>query len=421
MFREVVSNLSLSPAANGQLAFYWRRLKREQLTRQLAAVMAVALVVVQLAILVAPPSAANAASTNDIIYGGIGTTSPQRTLLQVYDQNHDSIGHSGYRQLFAHFGIDRSDVADTVQGTINSSNPALWLVGRTPHSTLDEPFQVGGTTATTYYLRPLYTWGNNVSYPALIGHRHGDGAWFAVLDSSGNVVVMQPTPASASMLPTTTPNQPATSKQSTITQSTAALLFSATGRPAGNANGTTAQAGDVVEYHLTTTNSGTASVSNYVVRENINDILEYANVTDPHGGMLANGVISWPATTIKPGQSFLTTFQVTVKNPIPITPRSTSDPQSFDLRMDNVYGNAASVYLAMPPQKAIETASATLPQSGARTDSLIVFLLAAAIAYFYFRNRQLVTEIGILRGDHYGPAGNPHRRSNNSRSEGGRQ
>ena len=435
MFRNIVSNLSLSPAACSQLAFYWRRLKREQLTRQLSAVMAGALVVIQVAIMVAPPTAANAASTNDIMYGGFTS---RAQLLQIYDADHDSVGHGGYHQLFDHFGIDRNDLANAVHENVSSSNHRIQSIGRNPHSALDQPFTAGGST--TYYLRPLYTWGDNISYPMLVGHRHGDGAWFAVMEGCGNIAVMssstppvtvtgsspQPTTPSPSPTPTpvpaptptpapaptapvptipvaptspSTPNQPLTA---TLSMSKSAILIPAGGGPERNANGTTAQPGDTIEYTLTTTNSGLGDAKDYVVTDNINDILEYANLVDPRGGVLFNGSLSWPKTTIKAGSSFLTTFQVRVKSPLPTTPASVSDPQSYDFKMDDVYGNLVSVNLAVPASAQVAVASQQLPETGAGTDSLIVFTLAAAIAYFYFRNRQLVMEINLLRGDHYG-------------------
>lgn len=430
MFRDIVSNLSLSPAASSQLAFYWRRLRREQLTRQLSVVMVGLLVLVQVAIVIAPPTSANAASPNDIVYGGLGTLHPQATLLQIYDQDHDSAGHGGYHQLFAHFGIDRNDLANTHHATINSNNHAIKSVGRQPHSALDQPFTAGGST--TYYLRPLYTWGDNVSYPALVGQRHGDGAWFAVLDGCGNIAVMNvpspppppppaprptptpppvahPTPAPApAPSPTPTPvpvKQPTPvtpAGTSNITQKKSAILIPAAGGPNRDASGATAQPGDVIEYTLSTTNTGNAQAKDYVVGDNINDILEYADLIDPRGGVLVNGSISWPKTDIDAGKTFLTTFQVRVKNPLPTTPASASDPQSFDYKMDDVYGNVVSVNLGVPAQAQVAVASKQLPQTGTGTDTLIVFVLASAIAYFYFRNRQLVTEIDILRGDHYG-------------------
>lgn len=419
MFRNVVSNLSLSPAATSQLTFYWRRLQGEQLTRKLSMVTAAALVLVQLATVVAPPDAATASSSNDIIQGGY---SSKGMLVHIYDTNAE------VRALYNHYGVDRADIESSRSahgGELTSSDHTIQSLGRNPHSTLDQRVVVGGHT---YYIRPLYSWGDGINYSGLVGHRHGDGGYFAILEHCGNIAVRStPKPAPAPK-PTPTPTpvpapvaRPAVKPTAApvpvvspitapvaapgspnIVLSKSAVLVSAADGSQKDANQATAQAGDTIEYTLTTKNTGTAAAKDYVVSENLNDVLEYADVIDPRGGVLVGGALNWPQATIAAGSSYISTFQVRVKNPLPTAPTSISDPQSYDLRMDNVYGNLVSVNLAVPAQKQLEVASATLPQTGAATDTLIVLLLVGGIAYFYFRNRQLITEIGILRGDHHG-------------------
>ena len=129
-----------------------------------------------------------------------------------------------------------------------------------------------------------------------------------------------------------------------------------------------AAAGDIIKYHLTTKNIG-ATAGSYVVVEHIEDILEYADVTDATGATLSsdsnavlpsNSVLTWPAVTIAPGQTLNTTFTVKIKNPIPATPIGISDKNSFDLRLDNVYGNTVQIVLSPPVAKQIEAASLSL-------------------------------------------------------------
>jgi uncharacterized repeat protein (TIGR01451 family) len=447
MFRDIVSNLSLSPAASSQLAFYWRRLGREQLTRQLSAVMAVALIGVQLATMVAPSDAANASSPNDVICGGIGTSDPHTVLMQIYDNDHDSCGHGGYHALFDAFGITRAELDAAKPGTVHSDNHAIMSVGRSHEFASDTTFQAvaGGDT---YYFRPLYLWDDgksNTDYPALIGTNE-NGHWFAVLDACGNIetvnitptqpgpVVVKQTPQPITSTPTpsptptpvaTTPSTPTTPVATTppatttpitpttptpktpnISLSKSGLLEPAGGGPSRDANGATAGPGDIIQYTLTTTNSGQGAAKNYVVTDNISDVLEYADIIDPGGAILTGGNLSWQAVTIAGGASQVDSFQVRVKNPIPTTPTSTSDPTSYDFKINDVYGgDLVSTSLAVPTQDQVEVASKQLPETGAGTDSLIVLLLASAIVYFYFRNRQLITEIDMLRGDHYGKGG----------------
>ena len=84
MFTKIVSQLSLSPSAGSQLAFYARRLGQERITRTLSALAAVLVIGLQFATIAAPPTSANAASPNDIIYGGVVSLND---LLNQYDDN----------------------------------------------------------------------------------------------------------------------------------------------------------------------------------------------------------------------------------------------------------------------------------------------------------------------------------------------
>jgi uncharacterized repeat protein (TIGR01451 family) len=439
MFHEIVSNLSFSPSAASQLTYYWRRLKKEQLTRTLSMVMAVGLVGLQFATIVAPPDAVNASSSNDIIPGGINAAHhPQQTMLSIYDSNAE------IRALLNHYGVYKIDIQNTKHGTLNSSNHHLKSLGRNPHSAQDDKVSVGGHT---YYIRPLYTWGDNITYDVIEGRRHGDDKYFAIMYNCGNLVVtdttptttvstpivskptpappvtptFHPTPTPPPKVTTTTPTPPPPTTPTPppvtpptptpptpvpgnpkITQLKSGVIVAANGAKR-DANGATALAGEVIEYTLTTNNTGDAAQKDYVVSENLNDDLEYADLIDGRGGVLTDGIISWPKTTIKAGQSYLATYQLRVKNPIPVTPASISDPQSFDLKMDNIYGNLVSTHLSIPAEKQVEVASAALPQTGPATSTVVVVVLLGLISFFYFRNRQLVTELTILRGDQHGP------------------
>ena len=165
-----------------------------------------------------------------------------------------------------------------------------------------------------------------------------------------------------------------------------------------------AKPGDRIQYTLTTTNIGGTS-DTYTVVENLADILEYANVTDSGGGLLSSdNVMTWNPAVIAPGKTLTKTFVVTVKDPIPDTPAGLSDPFSYDLRMDNVYGNAIQIHIAPPLPKQVETAAAQLPDTGAGTATTIILIFSALAMFFYFRNRQLAREIRLLRHDYHGGA-----------------
>jgi subtilisin family serine protease len=111
MFKRIVSQLSLSPSVAQNLNFYARRLKQESVTRTFSAIAAVLLVGLQFTVITAPPTASNAASPNDVIYGGITS---KADLLAKYDST------PSLQALYTYFGISRADLDATVQTSINS-------------------------------------------------------------------------------------------------------------------------------------------------------------------------------------------------------------------------------------------------------------------------------------------------------------
>ncbi|MBW4061435.1 PKD domain-containing protein [Candidatus Saccharibacteria bacterium] len=509
MFKDIVSALSFSPHASAQLSFYARRLAKEKVTRVFSAIGAVLIVLLQFSTIAAPPANVNAASPNDIIYGGYVS---KADLLNKYDSSAE------LQALYKYFGISRADIAASTKVTINTRDKSLNSVGRIQHAASDRAFTVG---SHEYYARYLYQFdtGGNVqsgsNYDVLQGTT-ASGQYFAIMFRCGNVVFKKfptppptptptpkptPTPTKA---PTPTPKPTATPKVTptptpspkptlacvqltgNVISGTAPLTVNYTGEgsssgqtitkytfdfgdsstPASGASrtathtyktagtftaaltvtgslGTTtpviapctykvvvtptpaaftkhksalnltqnvdattksANPGDRIMYSLTTTNIGGVSDS-YTVVEHLADILEYANVSDSDGGLVdKDGILTWNPVTIAPGQTITKTFTVTVKDPVPSTPAGLSDPFSFDLRMDNVYGNAVQVHVTPPLPKQIETAAAQLPATGAGTATTIVLVFSALAIFFYFRNRQLAAEIKLIRHDYQGGA-----------------
>ncbi len=495
MFEKIVSKLSLSPSAASDLAFYARRLKAESVTRTFSAIAAVLIVGLQFAVITAPPTASNAASPNDIIYGGIVS---KNDLLNHYDDS------SELKALYNYFGISRQDIVNSKVTTINSTDHSLKSIGRLQHLSSDQKLTIGGNT---YWSRGLYTWdtGANVTrgstYQVLEGTRSKDGGFFAVMFTCGNIVYKTipaqpappPPPKPPTPPPTPVPTKAAVACSELIGNDTTGEtggqapftvnytgIGSASGQtitgyefdfgdnatttlPTGqtshtynavgtwlatlriqgstgtlssiptlctfkvnvtappvsfalsksalnltqNIDATTAPAkpGDVIRYILETKNTGQIA-SNYTVVEHLDYVLQYADLTDAGGGTLNNNVMTWPAAVIQPGAVLSESFEVTVKNPIPDTPVGVSDPASYDLTMNNVYGNAVNVAVQPPIPKQIEAASTQLPDTGAASSTLIVLIVAALTLFFYLRNRQLITEIRLLRGErgeYHGP------------------
>lgn len=173
-----------------------------------------------------------------------------------------------------------------------------------------------------------------------------------------------------------------------------------------DANNTTAHAGDVLRYTLTIANSGDAPANNFALNgeygESIADVMEYATLTDK-GDAFYNETtqfLTWAPTTIPAGGKIEKTFTVTVKNPIPATPISASNPLSFDYAMHNKYGRDVVVNLDKPVSKVIEQTATTLPNTGPGTTMFISALVVMIIGFFFYRSRLLSSELEVIQREY---------------------
>lgn len=171
-----------------------------------------------------------------------------------------------------------------------------------------------------------------------------------------------------------------------------------------DANGTTARAGDTITYTLRAKNTGSVEVKSFSIEENIGDILDYATVTDLHGGTLddTTKIARWPAGSIAGGATMERKITVKVKDPIPQTTVSASNPGTYDLKMTNVYGNAVEIKLPGNVVKTTEQVTTTLPNTGPGTSLMIGFVVTSVIVYFFARARLMATELVIAREEYAG-------------------
>lgn len=152
-----------------------------------------------------------------------------------------------------------------------------------------------------------------------------------------------------------------------------------------------ANAGDEIEYTLTTTNQTGAAVS-YIVTEDLADVLNYAELTDAGGGTLTDTKLIWAAKNIPAGGSITNSFKVTVKDPIPNNQPSVNNPSGYDYNMFNSYGNEVNIKINKPLIQEIVEVATNLPETGAAQYGLVVFFLGLSV-YFFVRNKQLTGEL----------------------------
>jgi hypothetical protein len=169
-----------------------------------------------------------------------------------------------------------------------------------------------------------------------------------------------------------------------------------------DANDTVAHAGDIVTYTLSAKNtSKNTTIKKFAIEESISDILEYADIVDLHGGVKDDrNVVRWPAEDIKAGQTISKDITIRIKNPIPQTPRSSSNPGSFDMTLTNVYGNTVNIKLPPGVTKTTEQVTTSLPNTGPGETIAIGMTVAVVAGYFFARSRLMVKELELVRSDY---------------------
>ncbi len=187
MFNKLLANLPYNPSAVEELSFYMKRLKKEQSIRRIGFVLVAMSMLVQIFAASVPPQKSMAASSNDIIRGGINTRSE---LLKAWDKS-----GSDLPAIYGKFGVTRADIAalpSKPNVTIKSNAHDFWSIGRTSlsgysnisnsHKDNEVRLRADGTT---FYMRKLNAWGV-ASYPAFKGHVKATGKQFWIIADCGN-------------------------------------------------------------------------------------------------------------------------------------------------------------------------------------------------------------------------------------------
>lgn len=151
-----------------------------------------------------------------------------------------------------------------------------------------------------------------------------------------------------------------------------------------------------ITYTLTTTNTGNEAAEDVVVRDDISNILQFADIENANGGTVQGNFISWPEVDIPAGGSVQNTFVVRIKNPV--------DIEACTVRtMGNSYGNLITVNVEKPclpppppppptPTPQILGASvANLAKTGANNPFMWILMLfiAGSSVFLYAREKML--------------------------------
>ncbi len=233
--------------------------------------------------------------------------------------------------------------------------------------------------------------------------------WFPGTNCTFSITVLEPSkpappPTTPEPTPTPTPEKPCEESQNEEDTYACLVLSKSAQNYTQNiddANNTTAAAGDKIIYTLRVKNNGKTTAKDFVVEENLTDVLEYADVVDLNGGEIDDQkVVRWAKADIKAGVILTKHITVKIKNPIPQTPSPASNPGSFDLMMTNVYGNAVNIKLPGSVAKIVETTTTTLPNTGPGEVLAVSITLTVVVSYFFARSRLLGKELDLVRAEY---------------------
>lgn len=382
MFRKIISNLSFSPALVGQLGFYAKRLRKEEVTRRAGLVFVALALVVQCLAVFQPPESANASSSNDLVPGGLGLGANRslNNFLSPYDANTNYL-----KDIATTMGLTRAEIASAqyssfITGSVKRSFGHNAKYSAAQGEVAVPIYNVAGVQVTTAYSRPMYlNNGTNARIYAWIGHSAKAG-WFAIMQACGNIV---------------TETVPPPPKPGEVMQSKTAVNISQ-----GNVSASTvaARENDQISFTIKVQNTGETSIS-AKLEDYLEDTLEYSTLTDNGGGTFneTTKVLSWPSVTLTPGEVQARTFTIKMNASIPLTPRGSSEPASYDCVMVNVFGNDVTIPVVCAPPKVIEKVVTQLPHTGPTENMIFAGIVLAVVVYFYARTKQVNKEVRLIR------------------------
>jgi hypothetical protein len=440
MFKKLLSNLPFNPSLIGEVSFYARRMHGETAIRRTGLVFVVLAMLIQVFAVISPPEPTLAESNNDILKGGF--TSREQAV------NYCRMNTQDFATILAYYKVTCEALARASTQTVRSTdhNKQLHSMGRVPQGariartgkpTNEYSVMINGTE---YFMRNLWAWdsGSSSSYKMLIV-KNSQGQTIKVMYNCGNIVTIgkytppppppppkKPTPPKDACL--NLPGTQLTKEECDTCQNvpgeqtnrnecypcpkaqqnnatTACLELSKTAKnetqSLPNADGTLAHANDIIVYTLSSKNAGTQTVKDFVVEENMADVLEYATIVDAHGGELdSRQMLRWPKTDIGAGNTLAKQVTIKIKDPIPQTPTPPASLGSFDLVMTNVYfGDTVNVKLPGSLAKTTELSMQSLPQTGPGATLVIGFAITMLASYFFARSQLFAKELDIVKTD----------------------
>jgi hypothetical protein len=406
MFKKTITRLAYSPTLAGELTDYARKLRQEEVKRQVGLIFVGLALVVQSFAVLFPPESANAGNSADFITGGFRTIDD---YLKYYDQNTYNV-----KDLLTSLGISRSNIQDAHLANVEkSSDLILWkMTSRGGVSDIPYDFLKSDGTIKTAYAQPLgFVEGaspktDSGQYGVAYAGFSSSAGPFMLLKNSGNLVTKDVISKDCTLYSSLPATVPAPVSLKDIERCSVKLIqnFSARNLSASvPATLRSAQAADRIVYTLSVTNNDNRTVS-IPFSISLADILEYADLIDRGGATFSNETrtLTWTGITLSPGASQSRSFIIKLLPVIPSTAKGTNDASSYDCIMSSSFGKTLNVPVACPFAKAIEQTTNELPSVPLHTNVAFAIIVASVSAFFYARSRELRTELRLIRHNHQG-------------------
>lgn len=446
MFKKLLGNLPFSPSLIGQVALYAKQLKFEMRLRKWALLCLTLATLLQLFVALSPVEPSLAESGNDILRGGFSSQEQASEQCRSNSQQ--------FALVLAYHGVSCDALTGSSVAWIQSTDysKSLLVLGRhsygpvvlrTGKPTGEFPVPIGDTT---YFARNLWAWDSgSPARHKVLEVKNVFGGTVMILLNSGNVVTLgrysQPAgydmasvlSSSSSLdkciaIPGTQYSQlgcgdclnvltinslPECGCSESHRKSVEKSCFT-THQTVRNqtqdikdAHGTTVKPSDVLAYTLRITNNQDTPVRNMILEDNFSDVLQYADIiTVRQGKESKNGSVQWRNINIAAGGSKSLEVVVKVKDPIPLTPVSSSDPGAFDLTLSNTfYGTSTSVVLPASIVKKVEMFVNWLPRLNSETGVGLAVGLSILASFFWLRTRLLFKELSLVKEIYDGKEG----------------
>lgn len=149
-------------------------------------------------------------------------------------------------------------------------------------------------------------------------------------------------------------------------------------------------------FRLSATNYG-AEVRTLVPSNDISDILEYANITNTSGGTIRGDAIVWPEVTLLPGETYETFFGATMLNRAPTLGRSSTDENSYDCQISNIFGNRIDLSIECPNIKNVDIITTSFPNIDVFSTTIVLTSLLFAVSLSAYRTNILLKQLSFIR------------------------